>query len=279
MNPTLLEIREISLAYESGGFGGLGTEVHQVLDRISLTVQRGEVLSLLGESGSGKTTLARIISGLVKPGEGDVLFEGKLLASADVKPEIAPGRRRSLVQLIPQATENSLAPNFTLERLLSDVLRRISSDDVQSRIGQLIDMCGLDASLLDRRPGQLSGGQRQRVLIARAMAMNPRLLILDEPVASLDVSIQARILNTLRDLRSARDLTMIFITHDLDIAEYIGDRMAIIRQGTILESGTVSRLTSQPRHQYTKDLLKAGLAKSLWLQSAADTRWPGLSGD
>jgi ABC-type glutathione transport system ATPase component len=263
----LLEIDDLSLEYRSGGFGGVGQQRLKVLDGLTIELRSGETLSLLGESGSGKTSLARCIMGLVAPTGGSIRLDGADITRKSASRGAALEARRR-IQLVPQGTLNSLVPNFTVARLIGDILRRrnIGGDGLRGELLRLIQLCGLDPVHLDATPGELSGGQRQRVLIARAMAMDPDVLILDEPVASLDVSIQARILNTLAALRTRRGLSMIFITHDLDIAEYIGDRMAIIADGRIIESGPVDEMVNRPRTSFAREMIAAGLSKNRWFR-------------
>ena len=220
----VLRLEGVEKSYHSAG----GRSV-PVLDGVSLTVHKGETLVLLGKSGTGKTTLARCIlrleaiqAGTIQSAWGAVAGASGLLSRRELY---------SRIQLVPQATSQSLNPFRTLRRTLVPILSSISG---ARNLDEILALCGLDASFLDRRPGQLSGGQSQRVLLARALAMNPELIIFDEPVSSLDLSIQARILNTLLRLKEQCGLSYLFITHDLDIAEYVSDRSAVIERGRII---------------------------------------------
>lgn len=262
----VLEIRNITVEYQGAGFGGIGRKRIRVLNDVSLSLSRGEVLTVLGESGSGKTTLARCIMGRVGMRSGEIAgLRGVIADARGVKVKASELHRH--IQLVPQGTQNSLAPNLTVAELLGGVLRRrgLAQRELQRRMDELLNLSGLDRGILSRFPGQISGGQRQRLLIARALAMEPEIILFDEPVASLDVSIQARILNTLNRLRKLADLSIIFITHDLDIAEYISDRIAVIHDGGILECGSVDEVMNRPRNDYTRRLMAAGLGKSRWL--------------
>lgn len=281
----LLRIRWISKQYRSGGYGGIGSRSLYALKDINLDVYPGEVLSIIGESGSGKTTLARCIlqreaiqTGRIESLWGTIQHAGKDQFSRpdhESEPPLGPVRTlrsRELyrkIQLVPQATQNSLNPWLRVDQLLNHMLRHTyqAGSDIRRAKEDLMELCGLSPSFLQRYPGELSGGQRQRVLIARALAMEPRLIIFDEPVSSLDVSIQARLLNTLLDLRRQYGLSYVFITHDLDIAEYISDRMAIIHNSRILESGPVEEIVKHPKEEVTRTLLDAGLKKQNWLDS------------
>ena len=264
----LLSLEQVGIQYRSGGFGGVGQTVHRVLDEVSLDLRPGEVLSLLGQSGSGKTSLARAIMGLVPLQSGRISYGGRVIRVAGAAYRNRGSDLWRQIQLVPQGTGNSLPPGFSVRRTLTDILSRAETPpaELDERVARILDICGLDLGHLESLPGQLSGGQRQRLLIARALAVEPRVLLLDEPVASLDVSIQARILNPLSRLRTELGLTLLLITHDLDIAEYMGDRMAIIHDGSIIESGRVDEMVSNPQTAFVRGLMSSGLAKSRWLR-------------
>lgn len=259
----ILRVAGLEKAYSSGGFAGMASHQTDVLCGVDMELYESEILALVGASGSGKSTLARCIAGLEIPDRGSMHCQEMQLAPARFN-RVLFRRMREVVQYVPQATRQNLVPHMNIRSLLVSILLRrgFNQQHAEERGMELLQMCGLEPSHMNRLPGELSGGQRQRVLIARALAMEPRVLILDEPVASLDVSIQARMINTLLDIRDRQQLSMIFITHDLDIALYIGDRMAIISDGTIVESAEVDQLVSNPRHPYTRELLSAQASRT-----------------
>ncbi|GAA3846400.1 ABC transporter ATP-binding protein [Saccharothrix violaceirubra] len=217
---------------------------------VSFTLHRGETLGLVGESGSGKTTAARIALGLVAPDAGEVRFQDQAWSSLS---ERARRPRRRAIQTVHQDPLGSFDPRYTVERLIAEALPR----DGRARVAELLDQVGLPKSLLRRRPRELSGGQRQRVSIARALATGPDVLVCDEPVSALDVSIQAQILDLLRDLRHETGTAMLFISHDLAVVRHVSDRVAVMKDGAIVESGPVDDLFDHPRHPYTRELLAA----------------------
>ncbi|GAA0965786.1 dipeptide ABC transporter ATP-binding protein [Acrocarpospora macrocephala] len=230
----------------------------RVLSGVSFEVAPGEVLGLVGESGSGKSTTARCVARLTEPDAGQVVLGGR-----DV---LAAGRRelrvlRRDMQMVFQDPYASLNPRMTVAALIEEPLavhglepdRRLR----RKRAADLLETVGLSAEHLDRHPRSFSGGQRQRISIARALAVRPRLLICDEPVSSLDVSVQAQVLNLLRDLRQRLDLSILFIAHDLAVVYYLCDRVAVMEQGTLVEIGTRAEVYGNPRHPYTRSLLDA----------------------
>ncbi|GIG68908.1 ATP-binding cassette domain-containing protein [Phytomonospora endophytica] len=225
---------------------------------VDLRVERGETLALVGESGSGKTTLARCVAGLIGDYAGEFRFDGDLVAArARRRPEL----RRS-IQMVFQDPRSSLNPRMTVGKIVTEGWEAHPSaapDDPKTALVALLDQVGLDESLIGRRPGELSGGQCQRVSIARALALRPRLLVCDEAVSALDVSVQAQILRLLIDLRGAYDLTILFITHDLGVVRQIADRVAVMRRGEIVETGATAGLYEAPVHPYTRELLDAAL--------------------
>ena len=226
------------------------------LNGVDLTIRRGETVGLVGESGCGKSTLGRTLARLYMPTAGRILFLGQditTLSPADLRPH----RRR--MQLIFQDPHASLNPRQTVEQMLSEVLRVhavVPKDRISARMDELLDLCGLRPVMRRRFPHEFSGGQRQRLGIARALAVEPDLLIADEPVSSLDVSVQAQLLNLLMDLRDRLGLTMLFISHDLKVVEHLCDRVHIMYLGRIVETIDCDRLTSA-RHPYARALLDA----------------------
>lgn len=236
---------------------GSGAAV-RALDGLDLELRHGETLALVGESGCGKSTLARCLMRLLEPSSGDVRFEGTSvleLRGADLK----AFRRR--VQIVFQDPTGSLNPRRSAAAAVEEVLAvhglAQTSGSRRRRAAELLERVGLTAAESVRLPHELSGGQRQRVGIARALAVQPRVLVLDEPVSALDVSIRAQIVNLLRDLQAARDLSYLFIAHDLALVEHLSDRVAVMQGGRIVEEGATERLFRTPRHPHTRELLDA----------------------
>ncbi|GAA2594742.1 ABC transporter ATP-binding protein [Dactylosporangium fulvum] len=227
------------------------------VDGINLSIARGETLALVGESGSGKSTTARLLVGLDRPTAGTILVDG-----VDVSALNRAGRRalHRQVQIVDQNPYAAMDPRFTVRQIVEEPLRAFRVADRtarQARIAELLDQVALPASLARRRPAELSGGQRQRVAIARALALHPQLLICDEPVSALDVTVQAQILRLLARLRAELGLSMLFITHDLAVVRRIADRVAVMRAGRLVETGHADDVLTRPRHPYTRQLLAA----------------------
>jgi ABC-type glutathione transport system ATPase component len=224
----------------------------RAVDGVTLVVEAGQTLGLVGESGSGKSTIGRAILGLNKPARGRVEFEGELAASrADI-------RRR--MQMVFQDPYSSLNPRLKIGDAIAEVLRFhkvVPQEGVAAEVERLLSVVGLPGAMADRRPRQLSDGQRQRAGLARALAVRPDFLVLDEPVAALDVSIQAQILNRLVDLRRQLGLTMLFIAHELGVVRHMPDRIAVMYLGKIMEVGPAAAVFEAPRHPYTRALLGA----------------------
>jgi ABC-type oligopeptide transport system ATPase subunit len=228
------------------------------VDGVSLEIRRGEILGLVGESGCGKSTLSRLILQLLEPTSGKVILEGKCLTGLD------PGevrRRRIDFQMIFQDPYASLNPRMTVFSMLAEAIRQrhpeTEGEDLEARVGALLERVGLAKRFARKYPHEFSGGQRQRIAIARALAPEPKLVIADEPVSALDVSIQSQILNLLRRLREELGLTMLFISHDLGVVRYLADRIAVMREGRIVESGDAEEIFLTPRDPYTRTLLEA----------------------
>lgn len=228
----------------------------KAVDNVSFTVERGQVLAIVGESGCGKTTIARTLIGLEVPTDGEILFDSKI-----VEKEISLKQLRQRAQMIFQDPYESLNPRATILEIVEEplVVHRIGNDseDHLKRAISALEDAGLRPArdYLLRYPSELSGGQRQRVVIASAMVLEPELLIADEPVSMLDVSIRAEILNLLRDLQTRRDISIVFITHDLSTVAYFADRIAVMYLGRIVESGPTDDVLKSPQHPYTKALL------------------------
>jgi peptide/nickel transport system ATP-binding protein len=240
----------------SGGlFSKTKTVVHAV-DGVDLAVRRGETLGLVGESGSGKSTLARLVVRLHEPDAGHLVFDGVDITHASTA-SLRPLRRR--LQMIFQDPYSSLNPRMTVGATLAEPLRthRLCDDkgSARARVGELLDLVGLEARAAKKYPYEFSGGQRQRIGIARALAVQPELLVADEPVSSLDVNIQAQVINLLEDLQSQLGLTYVFIAHDLSVVRHVSDRIAVMYLGKVVEIGPTTAVIEAPVHPYTRALI------------------------
>ncbi len=256
-NVPLLELKNIGKQFriESGLFSTRGT-VRAAHD-VTFTIEPGEIVALVGESGSGKTTVGKMIQGLLRPDSGKILFDGKDASGMDRK------ERAAWTQMIFQDPYSSLNPKMTVGAALREAMHRNSSagtgHSAFTEIGEILGLVGLPSNIQDSYPHQFSGGQRQRIVIARALALHPRLIVADEPVSALDVSIQAQILNLLLDLKSKLNLTYLLITHDLPVVEYLSDRVLVMRDGELVEQGPTQQIFSAPQNPYTQKLLSAAL--------------------
>jgi peptide/nickel transport system ATP-binding protein len=221
----------------------------RAVNPISLELRTGETLGIVGESGCGKSTLARMLVGLLPPSSGKIEIEGRALDRAD---SAAFGR---LIQYVFQDPVSSLNPRKTIRQIMEAPLRNLHGlrgTALDARIAELFDAVNLRPEFLSRYPHEFSGGQAQRIGIARALAASPRILILDEPVSALDVSVQAQVLNLLADLKARLNLTYLFISHDLAVVEAVSDRIAVLYFGSVVESGPADKVFAAPRHPYTK---------------------------
>ena len=232
----------------------------RAVDDVSFGVRRGETVGLVGESGCGKSTLAKTVCRLYAPDGGHVLFGGTDVFAMD-KNALRDARYK--MQMVFQDPYSSLNPRMTVRQMFYEVLsvhKLCARKDREQECLKVLDLVGLDRNALDRYPSQFSGGQRQRISIARALIMRPEVLIADEPVSALDVSIQAQVINLLIDLKASLNLTMLFISHDLRVIRYISDRVVVMYLGSIVEMGEAEALFDHPRHPYTDILMKAAPA-------------------
>jgi oligopeptide transport system ATP-binding protein len=259
MSEALLQVQGLKMHFEVGGgmLSGKSATVRAV-DGIDFAIRRGETLGLVGESGCGKTTTGRCVLRLERPTDGKIVFEGKDITGME-ESELRSVRRR--MQVIFQDPYASLNPRMTIGDIIGEPLKvhRIVTDKAkrEARVKELLSQVGLLPQHARRYPHQLSGGQRQRVGIARAIAMEPSLIVCDEPVSALDVSIQAQIINLLEDLQKNLGLTYLFIAHDLSVVRHISDRVAVMYLGKIVELADRKSLYEDPLHPYTKALLSA----------------------
>jgi oligopeptide transport system ATP-binding protein len=234
-------------------------EVDQVraVDGVSFSVARGQTLGLVGESGSGKSTVCRVMLQLLQPTSGSVRFEGKEIAGLSRR-QLRPLRRE--MQMIFQDPYASLNPRKRVGQIVADPLRLqgvATGAELRTQVQELLERVGLSPEHYDRYPHEFSGGQRQRIGIARAIALKPKLVVADEPVSALDVSIQAQIVNLLDDLQDELGLTYLFVAHDIGVVRHISDRIAVMHDGKIVEQGDADQVCEHPRDDYTKKLLAA----------------------
>jgi oligopeptide/dipeptide ABC transporter ATP-binding protein len=258
MSAPMLEVRNLRTWFPVRGGVFLAARGQcKAVDDVSLSVWPGETLGLVGESGCGKSTLGKSIVRLVKPTAGQVLFDGKDLAALPMR-KMKPFRRE--IQMIFQDPADSLNARLTVGSMLEEpfVIHGIGDEaSRRDKVLELLRIVGLPPSAVDRFPCEFSGGQRQRIGIARAIALNPRLIICDEPVSALDASIQSQILNLMLDLQERLKLSYLFIAHDLAVVKHVSDRIAIMYLGHVVESGDAEEVYRQPRHPYTQALISA----------------------
>ena len=248
----LLQVKDLRVNFPQGR-----GKVFQALKGISLDIQPGETVGLVGESGSGKTTVGRVILGLTEATSGDVWFEGENITHASRE------RRRTLgrdIQVVFQDPYGSLNPARTIGDTLAEPLmndKSLSPQDIAHRVAEVLQQVGMPADTASRYPGMFSGGQRQRIAIARAVIAKPRLIVCDEPVSALDLSVQAQVLNLLKSLQQSMGLAMLFISHDLTVVRHVSHRTVVLYRGDIVEQGDAGQVHERPEHPYTRALLAA----------------------
>ncbi len=264
--PPLLQVRELAVTFRRGGFAALlsrsGGAPHRAVDGVSFTLRRGETLGIVGESGSGKTTLGRTILRLQAASAGQVLLEGEDITSVS-GPRLRGLRRR--MQMVFQDPLSSLNPRQTVRTALATPLRvhrLCPRAEIADRVTAMLRQVGLPAGAADRYPHELSGGQVQRVAIGRALLLSPRLLLADEAVSKLDVSVRAQVLNLFKDIQEEHRLGIIFVTHDLDVARFLSDHVLVMYSGQVVECGPPDLLAATPLHPYTRFLVDLGTASS-----------------
>ena len=255
----LLEVRNLCTWFPVvGGILRRKTGDIRAVDDVSFTVQAGQTVGLVGESGSGKTTVGRTILKLTSATSGCVTFEGRDILPLSER-DFRPLRRE--MQMIFQDPYGSLNPRFTIGEIVSEALEihfpKMSHPDRQARVADLLRLVGLQPEMMRRYPHEFSGGQRQRIGIARALAVEPRFIVCDEPVSALDVSVQAQIVNLLQDLQEQFGIAYLFIAHDLAVVEHISDHVLVMHHGKIVESASAEAIYNDPQNDYTKTLLAA----------------------
>ncbi len=250
MSKPILELRGLTKS-----FSGNGRVAVRAVDDVSLEIREGESFGLLGESGSGKSTLARLVPRLIEADSGDIVFAGRSLCSLTAR-EMRLVREQ--IQIVFQNPYSSLNPRMTVRQLIAEPLvvhHRASGAALEKRVREMMELVGLNPEHYRRFPHEFSGGQRQRIGVARAMIVEPKLLILDEPTSALDVSVQAQVLNLLIGLQKRLGLTYLLISHDLSVVRYMCDRAALMYLGKIVEQGTMDQILKTPQHPYTQALL------------------------
>src|SRR5271168_467398 len=255
----LLEVQQLTKNYaRRSGWRGVREE-KCVVDRVSFSIARGETLGLVGESGSGKSTVARMVLGLIPPSSGTVYFDGQEVVGGGSGAALRLLRRR--MQPVFQDPFAALNPRMTVAQIIAEPFRihhrNRPADQPRENAGELLAQVGLDESALRRYPHEFSGGQRHRINIARALALRPELLLLDEPVSALDVSVGAQIMNLLRRLQQTFHLTYLFISHSMPLVRYLSTNIVVLRDGKVVETGTCEQICRVPGQEYTKALLQA----------------------
>ncbi len=246
----LLEVKNLSKIYKGNSFFGNAKDV-KALNDINFTLKPYEILSVIGESGCGKSTLAKLLIKLITPSSGQVIYDTRIIEKLTKD-----------VQIIFQNPYQSLSPRMRIRDLMAEPLfihhiAKKNSKDINNRLEELLKMVGMEKDALERFPHQFSGGQRQRICIARALACEPKLLILDEPISSLDLTIQVKMLDLFLELKKKLGLTYIFISHNLAVVKKIADSILILKEGELVENNRTSEIFVSPKHPYTKKLIEA----------------------
>ena len=272
----LLEIDRVSKTYvTSASFFSRGARKVHALRNVSLSLEQGETVGIVGESGSGKSTLGQVVVQLLKADEGAIRFRGEDLGSMGRK---RFSQVRPRIQMIFQDPYASLNPRHRIGRILTEtqILHGATRSEATARAERMLELVSLDRSALGRFPHEFSGGQRQRIGIARALVLEPSLIVADEPVSALDVSIQAQVLDLFLEIRRKLELSMLFITHDLRVAAHICDRIAVMHKGEIVELGDSNAVLDNPKHDYTR-LLLSSMPGGAWFTELGDGNSPGTS--
>lgn len=249
---SLLQVSGIGKVYRKG------SQSFQAVSAVDFSIERGETFGLIGESGSGKSTIGKMITGLESPTDGTILYEGASLWTAGKFNRLKPGE----MQIVFQDPQSSLDPRMRVRAIISEPLLALPAAErkakgSEERLHALIARVGLKVEHLDRYPHEFSGGQRQRIAIARALITDPAFVVLDEPTSALDVSVQAHVLNLLQELKRERNLTYLFISHNMAVIRYMCDRMAVMQKGRVVETGTVADIFTRPQDPYTQTLLSS----------------------
>jgi len=257
MSENILSVNNLSVSFDYQENFLSKKQKIKAVNNINIKIKKGSFFGLVGESGSGKSTIAKIITGLVSPTNGEVQYNDVSLYNSKRKYQIA--KSRGQIQMIFQDPYSSLNPRFKVKDIISEPLKffqkSINKKELTQNVFDLIDIVGMTRKSLDRYPHEFSGGQRQRISIARALATRPRLLICDEPTSALDVSIQAQILNLLKDIQDELHLTILFISHDLPVIRQMSNRIVVLKNGKVCEINETETLFNNPAHSYTKQLL------------------------
>lgn len=240
---------------------GTPKKMFKALDQVSFTIYEGETVGIVGESGSGKSTLGEILGGMREPSQGQVLYDGVDIKQMDREQY---KRYRKNVQFIFQDPKGSMNPHFRIRDIIAEPLITLGicrdKQEIERQVEAMINQVGLEEGTADKYPGELSGGQCQRVAIARALVVNPKIIICDEPVSALDVSVQAQILNLLKDLQRQHKNAYIFISHDIGVVNYMADRIVVMNRGSIVETGTAEQVFKHPVDPYTQKLVASSFA-------------------
>lgn len=253
----LLEVKDVSKSFSSGFWG---KERTLAVDNVNLSVEEGKICGLIGSSGSGKTTLSRMIMGFLKPDSGDILYNGSSLL--DLKRAEWRSLRKD-VQMIFQNPQKAFNPRFSIYECCAEPIRLFNlaanAQEERSMVYEMLDSVGVTREQMNKFPHEISGGQAQRVAIVRALVLQPKLLICDEPTSMLDVSVQAQIIDMLKRINRERDCAMLFISHDLDVVRHLCEDVTVMHLGKVVEYGPASQVFTEPQNEFTKGLLAAAL--------------------